>query len=73
MNLHDMTGNFQLACKYFSILLTAMPTDPGILSRLGQTYVKDDEPSPRHSITTPNPIATTPSTLRSSRGLVCGM
>merc|ERR1711871_423341 len=39
-NLHDMTGNFQLACKYFSILLTAMPTDPGILSRLGQTYVK---------------------------------
>ena len=28
-----------------SILLTAMPTDPGILSRLGQTFVKDDDES----------------------------
>ena len=34
-----------MACKYFSILLTAMPTDPGILSRLGQTFVKDDDES----------------------------
>lgn len=44
-NLHDLTGNFEMACKYFSILLTAMPTDPGILSRLGQTFVKDDDES----------------------------
>ena len=44
-NLHDLTGNYEMACKYFSILLTAMPTDPGILSRLGQTYVKDDDES----------------------------
>ena len=32
-HLHEMMGNFRAAAKWFNILVTCVPTDPGILYR----------------------------------------
>ena len=32
-HLHEMMGNFRAAAKWFNILITRVPTDPGILYR----------------------------------------
>ena len=42
-NIHDLMGNMRQATKWFNILTTRVPTDPGILSRLGQIYSRDDD------------------------------
>jgi hypothetical protein len=42
-NLYDMMANYRSATKWFSILNTRVPTDPGILSRLGAIFNKEDD------------------------------
>ena len=44
-NLYEVTGNLRAATKWFNILVTRVPTDPGVLSRLGQIFNKDDDES----------------------------
>ena len=38
-----MMANYRSATKWFSILNTRVPTDPGILSRLGAIFNKEDD------------------------------
>jgi intraflagellar transport protein 88 len=42
-NLHEALGNYKLAAKYFNILVTKVPSDPGALARLGQIFSKDED------------------------------
>ena len=37
------TGNMRQATKWFNILTTRVPTDPGILARLGQIYSREED------------------------------
>lgn len=42
-NLYDLLLNFRAATKWFNILITRVPTDPHVLSRIGQIFNKDDD------------------------------
>jgi tetratricopeptide (TPR) repeat protein len=42
-NLHDAMGNMRQATKWFNILTTRVPSDPGILARLGQIYSREED------------------------------
>ena len=44
-DLYDTLGNTMEAIKWFNILITLVPTDPGILARLGAIYDKQDDRS----------------------------
>ena len=44
-NLYDLLLNFRQSTKWFNILITRVPTDPHVLSRLGQIFNKDDDES----------------------------
>jgi intraflagellar transport protein 88 len=42
---YDKLGNIPQAMEWFNILISAVPTDPGILARLGDMFVKiNDKP-----------------------------
>jgi len=36
-------GSFKLAAKYFNLLLARVPSDPGVLNRLGAIFAKDED------------------------------
>ena len=44
-DLYDTLGNTMEAIKWFNILITLVPSDPGILARLGAIYDKQDDRS----------------------------
>jgi len=44
-DLYDTLGNAVEAIKWFNILITLVPSDPGILARLGAIYDKQDDRS----------------------------
>ena len=39
-NIHELMGNSKQALKWYQILLTKVPTDPSILSRLGALFAR---------------------------------
>ncbi|TPX74671.1 hypothetical protein CcCBS67573_g04058 [Chytriomyces confervae] len=41
----DMRGSLQQAMEWYNILISVVPTDPGVLARLGDMFVKDGDKS----------------------------
>lgn len=41
--LYETMGNYKAAIKYFNLLISKVPTDPGILAHLGQIYAKEED------------------------------
>ena len=41
-NLYEHQNELNMATKWFNVLDTDLPTYPGILSRLGQIFIKQD-------------------------------
>merc|ERR1711988_27000 len=44
-HIHEILGNMRQTTKWFNILATRVPTDPGILSRLGSIYHREEDDS----------------------------
>merc|ERR1711988_1020191 len=42
-HIHEILGNMRQTTKWFNILATRVPTDPGILARLGQIYSREED------------------------------
>ncbi|KAJ3390058.1 Intraflagellar transport protein 88 [Entophlyctis sp. JEL0112] len=45
LNRYDKRGNLQQAMEWYNILISVVPTDPGVLARLGDMFVKDGDKS----------------------------
>ena len=44
-DINDTTGNLPLSLEWYNILISVVPTDPGILARLGSMFERDGEKS----------------------------
>ena len=44
-NLYEQQNEIRLSTKWFNVIATHLPTDPGILSRLGHIFSKQDDDS----------------------------
>merc|ERR1719230_1122419 len=42
-HLHEQQANLHAAVKWYNILITRVPSDPGVLSRLGQIFNREDD------------------------------
>lgn len=42
-NLYDITGKYRTALKWFNLLTSRLPSDPGVLARMGQMLNKDED------------------------------
>lgn len=42
---YDKQGNLQQAMEWFNVLISVVPTDPGVLARMGDMFVRDGDKS----------------------------
>lgn len=42
---HDRTGNLEQATEWLNILISVVPTDPGVLARLGDIFSRENDKS----------------------------
>ena len=38
-------GNVSIAMEWFNVLISIVPTDPGVLARIGELFVKLNDPT----------------------------
>lgn len=42
-SVHETIGNVKQALKWYQVLLTKLPTDAGLLSRIGNIFFREDD------------------------------
>lgn len=40
---YDRMGNIDQSLEWFNVLISVVPTDPGVLSRMANIYVRDND------------------------------